>query len=84
MKKYLIIGLITAGLTSCAYMFNEVVSPNRCKKCVVVDQFGTEVWSEDECGGGTANMDLRCKAEAYDRGCDYTCQCEVYRTEEEE
>ncbi len=77
------IGIIVS-LNSCAYMTRSVVAPNSCKKCEVIDNMGTIVWSEDECGGGVHNMELRCKAEAYDYGCDHKCSCESYRKEEEE
>ena len=73
-------------LTSCAYMFKEAVAPNRCMKCALVDVNTNEtLWSEDECGGGSAGMEKRCKVEAYDyfvKSRQVRCDCESYKAEE--
>ena len=74
--------LFAQSATSCGYMQSlKVFSPNTCKKCVVTDEWGSEVWSEEDCGGGKYNMDQRCKATAYDYG--GTCDCETYREEDQ-
>lgn len=83
LKKITLIASLALVLGSCAYMARSIVAPNSCKKCQVIDPSGNVVWSEDDCGGGVANMDTRCKVEAYDRGCDYVCSCESYKTESE-
>jgi hypothetical protein len=61
-----------------------MVAPNQCKKCEVVDYSGNVVWSEDDCGGGIYNMEMRAKVEAYDRGCDYQVRCSTWKNEEDE
>ena len=81
-KTLLILGLVTI-LSSCGYMARELATPNTCKRCEIVDNWGTVVWSEDECGGSVYNMEQRAKAEAYDRGCDYRVNCDTYKKEEE-
>ena len=67
------------SVTSCGYLFREVVTPNSWKKCEIFDQFNNVVWSTDECGGEVYNMELRAKAEAYDYGCDHTLRCNSYK-----
>lgn len=82
MKKVFLISSIAVGLASCAYMARSVIAPNSCKKCEVIDNnTGSVVWTEDECGGGVANMEQRAKVEAYDRGCHHTVKCESYKRE---
>ena len=49
---------------SCGYLFRELATPNRCKKCEIFDQNNNVVWFEDECGGELFNMELRAKATA--------------------
>ena len=75
----LVILLFTISFSSCGYLFRELVTPNRCKKCEIFDQFNNVVWSTDECGGEVYNMELRAKAEAYDYGCDHTLRCNSYK-----
>lgn len=72
---------LLVAISSCAFIAREIIAPNNCKKCVLIGPSGEEVWSEDDCGGGVANMETRCKVEAYDRGCDYKCSCESYKNE---
>lgn len=75
----LMIFFFVMSVTSCGYLFREVVTPNSCKKCEIFDQFNNVVWSTDECGGEVYNMELRAKAEAYDYGCDHTLRCNSYK-----
>ncbi|MGB1032992.1 MAG: hypothetical protein ACPGWM_10260 [Flavobacteriales bacterium] len=75
--------LLTLGLVSlqsCGYLIRAVVAPNNCKKCEIY-QGGSVVFTEDDCGGGVANMETRVKARAYDMGPDHTVECESYKQE---
>ena len=85
MKIYrlLLASAIVFALTtaSCGYIVTKIFSPNTCMKCIVIDTFGSEVWSEEDCGGGKYNMEQRCKAQAYDY--EGTCECERYKMEEQ-
>ena len=81
MKKsaLLVILFFSICLNSCGYLFRELATPNRCKKCEIFDQFNNVVWSTDECGGEVYNMELRAKAEAYEYGCNHTLRCNSYK-----
>ena len=68
-------------VNSCAYMAREIFASKRCKKCDIYNQSGNSVWSEDECGGGVHNMELRGKAAAYDLGCDHHLKCNAYKND---
>jgi len=67
------------AFSSCGYLFREIITPNRCKKCEIFDQNNNVVWFEDECGGELYNMELRAKATAYDYGCNHTLKCDSYK-----
>ena len=79
MKSIIILLGISISLSSCAYMAREVVAKNSCKRCEVINSSGDVVWSEDDCGGGVHNMELRAKGEAYDMGCGHTVNCTSYK-----
>lgn len=85
MKKLSVLYILisSAFLVSCGYMARQVLTPNTCKKCDIIDQFGEVVWSEDDCGGGVYNMEQRAKATAYDYGCGNTVNCYSYKSETE-
>jgi len=86
MKRFYFLGLVGFLFLNsrCAYVAREVVAPNSCKRCEILNAQGTSVWSDDDCGGGVANMELKCKAEAYDLGCNHICNCESYKKTTEE
>lgn len=81
-KIFLILLITNSSLTSCAYIFYEVATPNSCKKCQVIDSYNYAVWTEDNCGGGVFNMELRAKAEAYELGCGFRVSCFSYDREQ--
>jgi len=65
---------------SCGYILREIVASNTCKKCEILD-CGSVIETEDECGGGVHNMEMRMKARAYDLGPHYSVECETYKSE---
>jgi hypothetical protein len=69
--------LVATCLTSCAQILGDLLFPNYCQECKVLDMSNSVVWSEEECGGGQDDMETRCKAEAYDRGYGATCECNL-------
>lgn len=84
MKKVVPLLLLGALLsTSCEFLVTEIVTPNQCKRCKVLDVFSEVVWSDDECGGYRVNLETECKAAAYDWGDDAVCYCESYKEEDD-
>lgn len=83
MFKNKIVILLASSLLlgSCGYMVRQMATPNSCKKCEITNDFGTVVWTEDDCGGGVYNMEQRAKAEAYDKGCGFKVSCSTYKKE---
>lgn len=73
-----IIGIIFLT-NSCGFLFREIVTPNMCMKCEILNPSNVVVWSSDECGGEVYNMETKAKASAYDYGCDFTLNCKNYR-----
>ena len=81
-NKYFYYIILACSLSSCAYIFNEIFLPNRCRVCELKDHDGNVLWKEDECGGGVAKMEERCKLEAYDYfidGKQVECFCKRYK-----
>lgn len=89
MKK-LIYVLPLVFLMSCAQVFNEMVLPNQCKKCEVVNTLTGEVlWSEQGCGGDNTRLEEQAKIVAYDESRlgnigDVEVRCETWKKEEVE
>lgn len=77
-------------LSSCGAIFNEVVMPNHCKRCQVVNIYTNQVlWSDEGCGGETAGMEDDAKIQAYEQSrlsnnlCEVEVRCETWRAEED-
>ena len=66
--------------SSCAQILGDMLFPNYCQECKVIDTFGDVLWSSEECGGGQAEMEEECKAKAYDEGQwknNVRCECSM-------
>jgi hypothetical protein len=77
--KILIIILSATLFSSCAYIFNGLVFPNQCKKCMVIDKFTNEVvWSDEGCGSAVTGLEEDAKVKAYDMNAgSFTARYEV-------
>ena len=89
--KSLIAGCLLASVlffTSCMHLFQAVVFPNQCKKCIVYS--GSEaVYVTEGCGASNVRIEEEAKVAAYDlsRGCplsSYEVRCETWREEPQE
>lgn len=76
--------ILSALLAGCASIARELIMPNQCQKCQVIDPNGVVVWEDEGCGGDVSGMEDQCKITAYDYGCGYICSCETYRQDPEE
>ncbi|MBI5541146.1 MAG: hypothetical protein HY951_13855 [Bacteroidia bacterium] len=68
MKINILISVVIVFLlSSCAYLFNGIVFPNRCMKCEITDKFfNTVIWTDEGCGSEVTHMEDDAKIKAYD------------------
>ncbi|MGB0391821.1 MAG: hypothetical protein ACPGRC_09495 [Salibacteraceae bacterium] len=59
-KWHIIFLIFTFGFTSCANVFQAVVFPNQCKKCVVY-QNGKIVYEIEGCGANNVRLEETAK-----------------------
>ncbi len=78
-------------LYGCSFLFNEIIMPNRCKHCEVINTMTNEVlWSDEGCGGDMAGMEDRAKIEAYDLSrtsfslCNLEVVCNTWKEEKDD
>ncbi len=88
--KNKLIYLIIIITFSCANIFKEVVLPNQCKRCELIDQNSRQVlWTKEGCGGENTYIERDCKVEAYDQSRgnrnlgDLECDCRTWKKEPE-
>jgi len=70
-------------------MFNSIVFPNQCQRCMVLDVYGEVVFENEGCGGSNTNLEEEAKIAAYDWSrsgdlCEYTVTCESWVLEEDD
>jgi len=91
MKKTSLIAFISLlSLTSCANIFNNIVFPNSCKQCEVINRVNNEVlFSNKGCGGDNTKLEEEAKIRAYDLSyesynlCDLEVVCEEWTKEKD-
>ena len=84
--------LFTAlSVGSCNAMFNAIVLPNKCQRCIVVNKYTKQILETFEgCGGSNTNLEGQAKEAAYDLSrsgtglCDLEVRCETWQQEKEE
>lgn len=94
LKKIVFGGLLlfmALSISSCNAMFNAIVLPNQCKKCVVVNIYTEQILETFEgCGGSNTNLEGQAKEAAYNLSrsgtnlCDLEVRCETWKQENEE
>ena len=71
-------------MVSCENVFKEILFPSSCKRCDVVNENSSKVYSSEEgCGGGNVDIEDRAKVTAYDlnagyRETRYFVRCETW------
>lgn len=79
--------IIGSLFSSCAFMLHEMILPNQCQRCSIIDmQTNAIVYHQEGCGGEVAGMEESVKALAYDyindEGyCDYQVICDTWTQE---